>query len=170
MVSSVLTTGELRGVLDGALQRIRASASLSDIAVFDTLNVHGFRISELAELHNWRDNGDGTVTAHTLKGSNARIIAKSDLSPIVLESIDKAVNYVFKYSVSSYERYFLSLIKAKVIKHKSKSVSTHLFRHCLIKELYQDGHSIEYIKTRMGIKSTTVVQNYIDSVLTIEFY
>lgn len=163
MPAELLTNTELDELLTQFVYSLPLAPNTPNYAMFITLYDHGFRVSELRHLQDWVINASDQVEAPTLKGGNVRTIPIGELHALVLQSIYDSTNYVYFSSYDYYKNYFKREISVKDLTVGEKSVSTHAFRHNRIKQLSNEGMTVEQIRVHMGISQTSTVTGYLNS-------
>jgi len=165
MNTSTLTNLELDSLLDDFVGNSVLVSNPPLYAVYKTLFDHGFRIRELKSIETWIHQPNEIVICKTLKGSNDRLIPANELNYLILESIDAGTNLVWNTSYSTIERFFDRNKGVLQFLVNDAPISTHLFRHNRVKQLYESGLNTAQVKAVMGILSDDVTENYRDSVI-----
>ncbi|MCB0553822.1 MAG: site-specific integrase [Phaeodactylibacter sp.] len=169
MTQLVLSPAELDGLLLAFLNRIGSSFFSSSWVLFKTLYDLGFRVTELRGAHLWLLTNEGDVVAPTLKNGDPRIIPLADFHPLMRKTVLDGVNYVYKSHYVTYDKYFQEHKGCVSLAAGGKELSTHAFRHNVIKKLHAQGLSLEQIADRMGLRQLATVQQYIYSVITATY-
>ena len=152
--------------LDSSLLQILADLKQRGFAhyneLFSILYETGIRANELQYIADWTLINETDVLVYTSKNSNDRIVNINLFSQVVQDSI--ILSNVLFY-LPCYEAIVQTFHKVAKFRYsvKNKNITTHLFRHNYIKKLDAESHSLAYIKTQTGIKSDSVVSNYINS-------
>jgi len=154
-------------VLDSMLLEFVEECKKKSLQAYNTFGIlyyGGFRISEIISLGTL-DLNNGTFVMQPRKGNNVRTLSYTDF-PLDFRDIIKHSTSVFLFnSVSNAQHFFSNHWKYKTIFHKTKNVSSHLFRHNYAKKLKSQGLTDGQIQLKLGEKQLSSAQNYIYSIL-----
>lgn len=134
-------------------------------SVFDLQFKTGLRIGECVQPNRFVFLDSPNFKIITEKGSNDRIFDKNEFDPY-FQDMYNSVQYPFPYcseSVASY--FFRNYYKYSQVFVGDKGITTHLFRHCLVKFWHELGFDNAYIAENLGEKNVKNIQLYIDSKL-----
>ncbi len=165
---SLVSLQNLETLLEEFLEGLKKHSLIQDYALFHTLFTYGFRIRELKNCQNWTRVSNNQLHCTTSKRSNDRLIDASKAHPLFLESIDCKKNFIYISSYSTYRRIFESRIRGGGFCVGNKKLSTHIFRHYLVKKLYEQGQSYAQIQNYLGLTSLVMTMNYVHS--NIQYY
>ena len=134
-------------------------------SIYDMQFKTGLRIGECVQANRFifLDSPKFKIIAE--KGSNVRIFDYTEFDPYFQDMYLKG-QYPFPYcseSVASY--FFRHYYKYSQVFVGDKGITTHLFRHCIIKFWHQFGFDNMYIAENIGEKDVKNIQLYIDSKL-----
>lgn len=134
-------------------------------ASFLTLFNTGARCGEVANLALWSINPDNSVSWQTIKRGGIRTVS-SDLVPDIFKQyISNRPPSNFICSKRGLRSTFDLLCPYQSVYTLDKRISTHLFRHNRIKQLYDSGWSVDSIATYFAVGSVDVPLYYINSVI-----
>jgi integrase len=126
---------------------------------------YGFRYHELKDYTRWINNGDGTATCNTEKGSNDRTLNWIDL-PIELRNAITFQSEAFgSIRYSTFTRLFKRYFKPNTVNTLHKGISSHIFRHNLVKLKHDNGMSFDDIATFLGEVDTGNIVDYYHSII-----
>lgn len=129
---------------------------------FYTQKNTGLRPSELMLLDRFQLVGDEFVQFTPLKNNNFRIFALSDFHPYFEYLISNSLPLEYSFSQRYLSRQF-SHYAGKQLFVNNKAISTYLFRHFYVKNLYHKGLSPDEIKTKLGHTNVSSTLSYINS-------
>ena len=131
-------------------------------AFFYTQKNTGLRPSELMLLDRFQPVGDEFVQFTPLKNNNLRIFALSDFHPYFEYLITNNLPLDYSFSQRYLSRQF-SHYAGKTYYVNNKAISTYLFRHFYVKNLFRSGLSPDEIKTKLGHTNISSTLSYINS-------
>ena len=132
-------------------------------SIFDMQFKTGLRIGECVQSNRFIFLDSPNFEIITEKGSNNRIFTYTDFDPY-FQDMYNSEQYPFPYcseSVASY--FFRHYFKYSQVFVGDKGITTHLFRHCLVKFWHKLGFDNTYIAEQLGEKDIKNIQIYIDS-------
>lgn len=133
---------------------------------FSTLFATGCREGEVVQLWRWSLSNVGIYTLITEKGNAVRTFEASDL-PIDFRSwIANRPTGIAPTSVDRLRSSFRQLVSYPNLTSGHKGISTHLFRYNYIRALKAAGATTPEIKAAMGLSSTTVINGYLENVVS----
>lgn len=166
MTSIVLTTYQLNELASKITVRASQHGQFSLWELFNICHVHGFRISEVYDLHTWKIINGTEVYCTTKKFGNIRIIPVNQFTPSVIFCIQNQLTELYKYSISHLDRIFKDFSGYHDIRVGNKGIGTHLFRHIYVKNKIDSGMTFAQLQALMGLKNTSIVQHYYESQIT----
>lgn len=134
-------------------------------SIFDLQFKTGLRIGECVQFNRFIFLDSPNFEIVTEKGSNNRIFTYTDFDSY-FQDMYLLGQYPFPYcseSVASY--FFRHYFKYSQVFVGDKGITTHLFRHCLIKFWHELGFDNAYIAENLGERDVKNIQLYIDSQL-----
>lgn len=125
----------------------------------------GCRLRECTQQNRIEPTKNRELIIHTLKGGNDRIITVNDIPEWLLRSVaDDPYQFTF-CSASTAAYYFRCLFPHYPVYTDSKSVTTHLFRHSIVKHKIDSGLTYNEVASWLGEVDVKNVQGYYKSVL-----
>lgn len=158
----ILTLNEIHAVCNAVLTRTHTYQPLQWIA-FKTLQATGCREGEVCDLTRWNLNKVGIYELQPEKSSKVRKFEAVDLPMEFREWIAGRKNGRAPTSVDRLRSSFRQMSPYGSLKSGSKGISTHLFRYAFMRDLEQNGKTLQEIKDIMGLSSTKVVNGYLDN-------
>lgn len=134
-------------------------------SIFDMQFKTGLRIGECVQPNRFVFLDSPQFEIVTEKGSNNRIFNYTEFDDY-FQDMYKLEQYPFPYcseSVASY--FFRNYYKYSQVFVGDKGITTHLFRHCLVKFWHELGFDDEYIAAQIGEREVKNVKLYINSQL-----
>lgn len=134
-------------------------------SIFDLQFKTGLRIGECVQQNRFIFLDSPNFEIVTEKGSNNRIFTYTDFDSY-FQDMYLLEEYPFHYcseSVASY--FFRHYYKYSQVFVSDKGITTHLFRHCLVKFWHELGFDNAYIAENLGERDVKNIQLYIDSQL-----
>lgn len=135
----------------------------ADHALFLSLFEFGFRIKELENCHSWYIRPGNLIECTVSKNSNNRFIDQLKAPPLLIRSIQNNTNYIFRSSYHSYKRLFDARICSGGYRIGGKRASTHIFRHYVMKRMFNNGSTYAAIASYFGLTSVFIVMAYVHS-------
>ena len=139
-------------------------------AFFYILNRYGFRHNELVNSARFARLDANRIQVPLSKGQGTRLITDSE------ESIDNLltslVYYDFFYYVnnSTASELFKRFLQKQLFLTTGKSLTTHFFRHKLVKNMYASGQTPKQIGAYIGEINLNNVNGYITSSILYQDY
>jgi hypothetical protein len=133
------------------------------LAFFQTIYYTGCRWIELYELSRWTYDGLRGYTVQCAKGSTTRYIDEANVAEFIKTKIANGdqINPNSRYnSMSIYAERFALFPHLRC---KDKEISLHIFRHNLVKKLYDLGYTPEMIGVIIGEIDVKNVNIYVNS-------
>lgn len=125
----------------------------------------GLRIGECVNTDRFVFQTSPYFKIITEKGSNDRVINSLDQDLYFIDMYNN-LEYPFPHCSESTASYFFRrYYRYSQCFVGDKGITTHLFRHCLIKFWHELGFSDEYIAEQIGEKDVKNIKLYIDSQL-----
>ena len=165
---SLVSLQNLETLLQEFLEGLKKHSLHQDYALFHTLYTYGFRIRELQNCQTWTRVGNNLINCQTSKRSNDRLIDATKAHPLLLDSVDCNKNFIYISSYSTYRRIFEGKIRGGGFCVGDKKLSTHVFRHYVVKKLHEAGQSYAQIQDYLGLTSLVMTMNYVHS--NIQYY
>lgn len=165
---ALVSLQNLEALLIEFLEGLQRHSLNQDYALFHTLFTYGFRIRELQNCHQWTRQTGNQILCQTSKRFNDRLIDASKAHQLLLDSIDCRKNFIYISSYSTYRRIFDSRLRGGGFCVGNKKLSTHVFRHYVVKKLYAQGWSYAQIQDYLGLTSLVMTMNYVHS--SIQYY
>ena len=160
----ILTLKQINENIDTFIKDID-TFNLKYSALFDTLNKFGFRVGEITSSDRWILTAFPTIEIVTEKGSNNRFIDVADFNFWVQKAVTRGL-FPFPYTSNSVASYFVTkYFPISPLYVKTKIITTHIFRHALIKNMSVDGYTVEQISAFIGEKNDKNTLGYINSVI-----
>ena len=134
-------------------------------SIFDMQFKTGLRIGECVQHNRFVFLDSPHFKIITEKGSNDRIFNYKDFDAY-FQDMYLLEQYPFPYcseSVASY--FFRHYYKYSQVYVENKGITTHLFRHCIVKFWHELGFDNEYIAEQLGEKDVKNIKLYINSKL-----
>lgn len=134
-------------------------------SIFDMQFKTGLRIGECVQPNRFVFLDSPNFKIITEKGSNDRIFDYTEFDDY-FRDMYVLEQYPFPYcseSVASY--FFRQYYKYSQVFVGDKGITTHLFRHCLVKFWHELGFDDEYIAAQIGEREVKNVKLYINSQL-----
>jgi len=135
-------------------------------AAIRVLYTIGCREGEIMVRSRWSRVDPATYTLLPQKGNNLRVVPSADLPLSYQHWINSSTWPGSITSVNNLRRITRAFSALPPLFCGSKGISSHRFRHNRIKQLYLQGQSVDQIKDYMGLLSASIVQGYVDSVIT----
>lgn len=134
-------------------------------SVFDLQFKTGLRIGECVQANRFVFLDTPNFKIITEKGSNDRIFNNTDFDDY-FQDMYNLTEYPFPYcSVSVASYFFRNYYKYSQVFVGDKGITTHLFRHCLVKFWHELAFDDAYIAEQLGEVDVKNVKLYIDSQL-----
>jgi site-specific recombinase XerD len=133
--------------------------------VFSLYYKFGFRTNELLSRDRWNVYDNDNFILNTEKGSNPRIIKKSDLNSSFFRFYFNTANHFIFTSPSSINIYFNRFSNLPQLYVLDKKISVYLFRHNLIKQMFNQGSTVQDIANFMGEVENKNILGYINSAI-----
>ena len=134
-------------------------------SIFDMQFKTGLRIGECVHPSRFIFLDSPLFKIITEKGSNDRIFNYTDFDSY-FQDMYLLEEYPFPYCTESVASYFFRhYYKYSQVIVGDKGITTHLFRHCLIKFWHELGFDNAYIAENLGERDVKNIQLYIDSQL-----
>ena len=134
-------------------------------SIFDLQFKTGLRIGECVQPNRFVFMDPPHFKIITEKGSNERVF-DSSVGDVFFQDMYNVGIFPFHYTSSSTATYFFKhYYKYSQVFVESKGITTHLFRHCLVKFWHELGFDNQYIAEQLGEKDVKNIQLYIDSQL-----
>ena len=150
--------------LQGFIFKIRAF-NKRYASIFDMQFKTGLRIGECVQHNRFVFLDSQQFKIITEKGSNDRIFNYTDFDDY-FKDMYLSVQYPFPFcSVSVASYFFRHYYKYSQVYVGDKGITTHLFRHCLVKFWHELGFDDLYIAEQLGEKDVKNIKLYIDSQL-----
>lgn len=155
--------------LDNSLKAVQNPVSNYDTLLFDYFeNMYntGCRPEELLNINLWESSTAAAVTLFPLKGNNARVIPRLQLTSYLNSAINAGT---VLYSPLTYRRFRYHFKKFYFYSGTAigaKDVELYLFRHRYVKSLNLAGYTDLQIQALMGWTNLSIVSNYVNSVIT----
>lgn len=159
----LLNYNELIGLREAICTNKHKQIDEKTMLAFNILSVTGLRVQELYNISSAEHSGGSLFVVNTLKGSNQRVIDFARYTEVIKECIAVKKCIFMTYSKVTLARNFYKACNYNKLIIGKKAVETHFFRHVAIKELYENGNSIDVIKNKFGLSSNIIVQNYVYS-------
>lgn len=165
MPKIILTSEQLNTILLKFIDNLyKIDFYYADIA--QNLYSTGLRFHELLEPKRITMIDDDNIEFFLEKRSGTRIINSAQLTDYLLANILTHNNPYYFCNLSTFKNMFSYYSPIPTIKHKNKSIKSHLFRHNFVKQLKLKGYSVSEISTIISEKNETNTLNYINSELT----
>lgn len=134
--------------------------------LFEFMYKSGCRLSELTTPNNIILNQNGTFTVLAKKGGNNRTFTQDELGKELSHYLVDDINVFTACNNSTASYYFKCFFPNYPVFVSGKIITTHLFRHSIIKSMYDLNYTLEQISIFIGERDTKNTQGYIDSLLT----
>lgn len=135
------------------------------LLVFKVQREFGLRFSEAARCDLWVFNEDNTIIVPALKGQPPRVLSVTpDWFTFLFEYYD--IQEVYRWANNStasnvFNRYY----PKKLFLSTGKSLTTHFFRHLLVKEKYAAGWTTAQISAFLGEVNESNTAGYGSSII-----
>jgi hypothetical protein len=147
------------------VQRVETYAPALGSAIRVMYNI-GCREGEIMAKDRWTQIDPVTYTMLPQKGNALRVVPAADL-PIQYQHWINASTWPGSItSVNNLRRITRAFSNLPPLFCGSKGISSHRFRHNRIKQLYLSGQTVVQIRDYMGLLSSSIVEGYIDSVIS----
>lgn len=156
----VLTLPEIVATCSQVVDRAEKYQPLQWIA-FHTLQRTGCREGEVCDLTRWKLTPVGTYELTTEKGAGIRKFEAVDLPMEFRQWIASRKNGRAPTSVDRLRSAFRQMSSWSRLTVGRKGISTHLYRYAYMRTMEAEGFTVQEIKERMALSSTTVVRNYL---------
>lgn len=137
-------------------------------ACMQVLYFTGARAGEVANLSLWNMNITGKVEWQTIKRGGIRSVNQSLIPVTFQNAIMNPPQSNFLCSKRNMRSAFDIFSPYQAIYTKDKQISTHLFRHRLMKQLYAEGWSYDDLRTYFAVGANEVPEYYVNSVIFID--
>lgn len=128
-----------------------------------TLLNTGVRPEELLSFDRWSIKNNNTTILTTLKNNNPRTFDNSILGDDFINTIQYNPNHLNIGMIRQFNYQWSKVVSVPNLYVKNKKIGLYIFRHHYIKELAYEGIPVNEIKLITGHKSTSVVEEYINS-------
>jgi site-specific recombinase XerD len=135
---------------------------------FNLLYLTGCRPKELLQINLWSQPSEDKITLLPLKNNDKREFKPSDLPAWWIEAVNSQINPLTLHTVRQYRFTFNRVFKYANCAILTKQVELYLFRHNRFKQLSMEGYPVTTIREIMGEKTLSIVNGYINSVITYE--
>jgi integrase len=164
MSKTILTSERLNTILLQFIDNLyKIDFYYADIA--QNLYNTGLRFHELLEPERITIIDEDNIEFLLQKGSGTRIIPSTQLTDYLLANILTHNDPYYFCNLSTFKNMFSYYSPVPVIKHKNKSIKSHLFRHNFVKQLSLQGYNVSEISEIISEKNETNTLNYINSAL-----
>jgi site-specific recombinase XerD len=136
-------------------------------ACFQVLFTTGCRCGEVANFRLWSFDGPNMIKWQTIKRGGIRRIAASELPDLFISFIANPPDSGFIASKRNLRSAFDIFSPYQQIFTLDKQISTHLFRHNRIKQLFHAGWSVNDIRIFFAVGADEVPEYYINSVIYV---
>lgn len=165
MSKIILTPSQLNTILLRFIDNLyKKDFYYADIA--QNLYNTGLRFHELLEPYRISIIDDDNIEFLLEKSSGTRIISSKHFTDYLLANILTHSDPYYFCNLSTFKNMFSYFSPVPVIKHKNKSIKSHLFRHNFVKQLSVQGYSVSEISEIISEKNETNTLNYINSQLS----
>jgi integrase len=134
---------------------------------FQVLFSTGCRCGEVANLRLWSFDGPNMVKWQTIKRGGVRRIPAIELPPLFLSFIQNPPASGFIASKRNLRSAFDIFSPYQEIFTLDKQISTHLFRHNRMKQLFYSGWSVNDLRVYFAVGADEVPEYYINSVIYV---
>lgn len=155
--------------LNNSLISVQSPVKNYDTLLFDyftNLYNTGCRPEELLNINLWESSSAAAVTLFPLKGNNARVIPRLQLTPYLNSVINASTVLYEPLTYRRFRYHFKNFYLYSGTAIGAKDVELYLFRHRYVKSLNLAGYSDLQIQTLMGWTNLSIVSNYVNSVIT----
>lgn len=136
-------------------------------ACFQVLFNTGARCGEVCDLSLWQITFDGKVEWQTIKRGGVRSVSASLIPALFQHYILFKPESRFIASKRNLRSAFDIFSSFQAVYTLDKQISTHLFRHNRIKQLYADGWSLDDIRTYFAVGANEVPEYYVNSTIYV---
>lgn len=163
---TILTPTQINNV---CLQVVNSTSDYNDYlhSCLHVMYITGCRCGEVANLNLWKHTNPNKVSWQTIKRGGIRSINTSELPSFYVNFIDNPPASGFISSKRNIRSAFDIFSPYQAIWTLDKQISSHLFRHNRMKQLYADGWSIDDITAWFAVGANEVSDYYINSVIYV---
>lgn len=137
--------------------------------VYQLLLRGGFRWLEVFELTRWELVSPGNWEIQAAKGGNKRAWLEVNIPVFYLACLQSDMT-TFPYArYSTFNRTLRRTVPQYPIWNGDKNVTSHIFRYNRVKELYDQGQTVQQISDYLGEVDNDNTQGYIDAELSTDY-
>jgi hypothetical protein len=163
----IISPGQLNESLLIFVNALIEHYEFAGYCLLDLYNL-GFRYNELYHRENISEEDPDHWRIKTEKGSNDRIVLKSDFTTFFNNNLTNEYTSFVHCRITTMQRLFDRWYQYKNTMVQTKPIKTHLFRHNRIKQMNFQGMSEQEIADWFGELDIQNIHNYIISEITGE--
>lgn len=160
----ILNNEQLDNECHAILENLKSRGFAIYSPIFKLLYLHGFRANELQYYEFWELQPDNFVRFPTSKKGTDRLILLDTLPTTIQDYMLTGQKNFYLTKYSTLDWYFKQASNYRFTV-KSKNITTHLFRHNVMRKMHQAGYSRQAIQQKFGLLRIETVDNYINSTI-----